>query len=156
MVMAATGIKSDGGFEGMQAILQGLAQGVSAAEVAPQVDAFMRGQLAAGLTPEGQAWPAKEDGGKPLKGAAAAYEQQVSGNAIVMQIGGGAKSRYAFHHFGAQEKPVRRQLPQGRMPARLGDAIRAGFVTWFQAKTKAGKRGYAYYRKRGKDPRKVG
>jgi hypothetical protein len=153
--MASTGIKSDGGFEAMQALLHGLASGVSAIEVSPQVDAFMRSQLAAGLTPEGQAWQAKEDGGKPLKGAADAYEQRVSGNAIIMQIGGGAKSRYAFHHFGAQEKPVRRQLPQGRMPARLGDAIRAGLVDWFKASTKAGKRGYAYHRARGRNPRKV-
>lgn len=147
-----TGVRSDGGFEAMQAILQGLAQGVSAVEVAPSVDAFMRGQLAAGQTPEGERWQLTEDGRVPLRRAADEYQQRVSGNTIVMRIRG----RHAFHHFGAQGKPVRRQLPAGKMPARLGDAIRAGFVDWFVAKTKAGKRGYVYYRKRGKSPRKAG
>lgn len=147
-----TGIRSDGGFEAMQAILHGLAQGVSAVEVAPTVDAFMRGQLAIGQTPEGQPWQLTEDGRVPLRRAAEEYQQRVSGNVILMRVTG----RHAFHHFGAQGKPVRRQLPVGRMPARLGDAIRGGLVDWFTAKTKAGKRGYAYYQKRGKDPRKVG
>jgi hypothetical protein len=150
-----TGIHSDGGLDAMIASCRALENVPWAAAAAPQVDAFMRARLGAGQTPEGQPWQKKKDGGQPLKGAAAAYEQRVSGSAIIMQIGGGEKARYAFHHFGAQEKPVRRQLPEGAMPARLGDAIRAGLVTPFQAATKAGKRGWAYYRKRGIDPRSV-
>lgn len=149
--MSATGIKSDGGLEAMIASMRALEQGMTAAEVAPDVDAYMRGKMAAGQTPEGQDWQKTKDGRTPLRGAAKDYEQRVSGNAIVMLV----KGRHAFHHFGAQGQPVRRQLPEGALPARLGDAIRAGAVTWFKAKTKAGKRGYAYYRKRGKNPRAV-
>jgi hypothetical protein len=146
-----TSIRSDGGLDRMKAILQGISE-LSAVDVAPQVDTFMRGQMEAGETPEGEPWQVrKRDGGKPLRRAAANYEQRVSGNTIVMRIRG----RHAFHHFGAQEKPVRRQLPEGSMPKELGNAIRLGFVDAFKARTKAGKRGYAYYRKRGRDPRKV-
>lgn len=153
--MGSTGIKGDGGLDAMIASLRAI-EGMPWAQVAaPAVEAFMREQLAAGQTPEGQPWLAKKDGGRPLAGAAAAYEQRVSGSAIIMRIGGGDKSRYVFHHFGAQGKPIRQQLPAGQLQARLGNAIRAGLVTPFKAATKAGKRGYAYYRARGINPRSV-
>jgi hypothetical protein len=150
-----TQIKDDGGLDRMQAILQNWAN-LSARDVAPEVDSFMRGQLAKHQTPEGDPWQENQKGEPALPGADAAYTQRVSGNAIVMEIGGGEKSKFAFAHFGAKGDPVRRQLPKGTMPARLGDAIRAGLVKWFKATSKAGKRGYAYYRARGKNPLKVG
>jgi hypothetical protein len=128
----------------MRAILAGIAD-IGAAEAAAPVDAFMRGQMQAGETPEGVPWPErKKGGGRGLRGAAGAYEQRVSGNTIVMRVRG----RYAFHHFGAGYSPERRQLPLGRMPKKLGNAIRLGLVEAFTAKTKAGKRGYKAFKGR--------
>ena len=150
-----TEFRDDGGLDRMIAIMQGLSN-LTARDIAPEVDSFMRGQLAKHQTPEGEHWEKNQKGQEALPGADTAYTQRVSGNAIVMEIGGGEKSKFAFAHFGAKGDPVRRQLPKGTMPARLGDAFRAGLVKWFKATTKAGRRGYAYYRARGKNPRMVG
>lgn len=144
--MATNGIRSDGGFEAMMASMRELAvNGLDIRVAASNVDAFMRGQLAKGETPEGKKWVPKKSGDRPLKGAASAYMQTVVGRSIVMKVLG----RYAFHHFGAGYNPARPQLPEGRMPKELGNAIRQGLVDDFKAKTKAGKRGYAYYKARG-------
>lgn len=150
-----TSFKDDDGIDRMKAILEGWSN-LSARDVAPEIESFMRDQLATHQTPEGEPWLQNKKGELALPGADVAYVQRVSGNAIVMEIGGGEKSKFAFAHFGAKGDPVRRQLPKGAMPARLGDAIRAGFVKWFKASSKAGKRGYAYYRARGKNPLKAG
>lgn len=149
--MASSGIQDEGGgYEAMMASMRALAdQGLSIEAAASNVDAFMRGQLAKGETPEGQPWPKKKNGEKALSGAAAAYQQRIVGRAIVMKIGGGDKARYAHHHFGSGYNPARRQLPEGRMPPKLGQAIRQGLVDDFKAKTKAGKRGYAAMRAKG-------
>jgi hypothetical protein len=143
-VLLMGAIRSDGGFEAMLNSMRVLAdEGLDMRAAAGNVDAFMRGQLAKGETPEGEKWKPTKKGTKPLKGAAVAYTQRVVGRAIVMKIVG----RYAFHHFGAGYNPVRAQLPEGQMPAELGNAIRMGLVDDFKAKTKAGKIGY---RKSGK------
>ena len=132
-------ITSNGGFEQQIAMLRDLAaNGLSMTAAAANVDAFMRSQLAKGQTPDGKTWTPTKKGQKPLKGAAAAYMQSVVGRSIVMKVLG----RYAFHHFGAGNNPARPQLPTGAMPQQLGNAIRAGLVDDFKAKTKAGKRGY--------------
>lgn len=142
------GIKSNGGLDRMIGIL-GRLESTNWAEVAaPAMDAYMRQQLAAGNTPEGEPWVQTKKGARALKGAASAFKLFTTGQAVVMKVGGGATSRYAFHHFGAQLKPARRQLPRGKLPGRLGDAIRAGCGLQFKAITKAGKRGAAYYAKR--------
>lgn len=139
-------IRSDGGFEAMLASMRELAtNGLSMQAAAGNVDSFMRSQLAKGETPEGEKWKPTKKGTKPLKGAAGAYMQTVVGRSIVMKVMG----RYAFHHFGAGYSPAREQLPTGSMPKELGNAIRAGLVDDFKAKTKAGKRGYRYYKARG-------
>lgn len=131
---------SDGGFQSMIATLGDLAtNGLPMTAAAAHVEAFMRGQLAKGQTPEGEPWPQTKKGKKPLQGAPNAYMQTVVGRSIVMKVLG----RYAHHHFGSGYSPERRQLPKGRMPAKLGNAIRAGLVDDFRAKTKAGKIGYA-------------
>ncbi len=135
----------------MIASLRALESAQWAPAAAPQIEAFLRQQADAGRTPEGEPWPKRQAGGKALRGAAGALEVRVSGEAVIARISG----RYAFHHFGAQGKPERRQLPLGRMPKELGNAIRLGLVDVFRAKTKAGKRGYAYYARRGIDPRSV-
>jgi hypothetical protein len=139
-------IRSDGGFEGMIASMRELAaNGLSMQAAAGNVDVFMRGQLAKGQTPAGDTWKATKKGNKPLKGAANAYMQTVVGQSIVMKVMG----RYAFHHFGAGDNPAREQLPTGAMPKELGNAIRAGLVDDFKAKTKVGKMGYRKFRAAG-------
>jgi hypothetical protein len=141
-----SGIRSDGGFEGMLATMRDLAaNGLPMTTAAANVDAFMRGQLAKGQTPDGKTWTPTKKGTKPLKGAPSAYMQSVVGRSIVMKVLG----RYAFHHFGAGDNPAREQLPTGTMPKELGNAIRAGLVDDFKAKTKAGKIGYRKFRAAG-------
>ncbi len=138
-------IRSDGGFEAMMASMRELAaNGLSITQAVVNVDVYMRGQLAKGETPEGKKWVPKKSGGRALKGAASAYMQTVVGRSILMKVIG----RYAFHHFGAGYNPARQQLPEGRMPPEMGNAIRLGLVEDFKAKTKAGKRGYRYYKAR--------
>ena len=122
------------------------ANGLSMQSAAANVDAFMRSQLAKGESPEGEKWKPTKKGTKPLKGAANAYMQSVVGKSIVMKVLG----RYAFHHFGAGDNPSRPQLPTGAMPAKLGNAIRAGLADDFKAKTKAGKTGYRKWRATGR------
>lgn len=139
-------IRSDGGYEGMIASIRELAaRGLSIQVAAANVDAFMRDQLAKGQTPDGKTWQPTKKGTKPLKGAPSAYMQSVVGRSIVMKVLG----RYAFHHFGAGDNPAREQLPTGAMPKELGNAIRAGLVDDFKAKTKAGKMGYKKFRAAG-------
>lgn len=139
-------VRSDGGFEAMLASMKALAaEGLSIQAAAANVDTYMRGQLAKGETPEGEKWKPTQKGARPLKGAASAYMQSVVGRSIVMKVLG----RYAFHHFGTGYLPSRRQLPEGRMPKEMGNAIRQGLVDDFQAKTKAGKMGYARVRAKG-------
>lgn len=119
----------------MRAILRGLAD-ISAADAARPVEEFMRSQMAKGETPEGEPWKLTKDGRVPLRGASASYEQSLSGNAIVMRIRG----RYVYHHFSTRGRPARRQLPQGAMPQKLGQAIRAGLVETFYGKIRGRKR----------------
>ncbi len=139
-------ITSDGGFEAMLASMRELAtNGLPIVTAAANVDAFMRGQLAKGETPEGKPWKPTKKGTKPLKGAPSAYMQNVVGKSIVMKVMG----RYAFHHFGAGDNPAREQLPTGTMPKELGNAIRQGLVDDFKAITKAGKVGYRKFRAKG-------
>lgn len=144
--MSSTGITGGEGLEGMIGALVAL-ENVPWAEAAlPAVDAHLRGAARAGRTPEGEPWPLTVEGTVALRGAADALQVRAAGaSRLVARIDG----RYAFHHFGAQFKPVRRQLPAGAMPAELGNAIRAGLAAPFHAITKAGKRGYRYAVKKG-------
>lgn len=147
----ATGITGIDQLDGMIATLRGMAepsQYVTAA--ARTIETHLRGTIAAGQAPDGTPWkPRVLDGGKPLKNAADGLSVRVAGRNVIVSI----KGRWTFHHFGAQGKPTRRVIPWQALPTKLGNAIRAGFVEPFKAASKAGKRGYAYYRKRGINPR---
>jgi hypothetical protein len=63
---------------------------------------------------------------------------RLAGGNIIISL----KGHYTFQHFGTRGRVARRVIPQGRMPAELGNAIRRGMVEPFTAKTKAGKRGW--------------
>lgn len=146
-------IKDNGGLDKMRAILAGFASGISAASAAPSVDAFMRSQLTKGETPEGEAWKPTKEGKRPLKGAADAYSQDLSGNVILMRIGGAGRKRYVIHHYGAGDQPERRQLPKDQIPHTLGQDIRRGMVSDFKSIIRLGRRGYAEQRAKGINPR---
>lgn len=111
-----------------------------AKEAAPAIRdlvlATLREDLSAGRSPAtGASWAEKKDGGRALKNAAAAISAALSGTTIVVSLG----APEVFHHFGAQGKPRREQLPRGVLPFKLGDAIRKGLVEPFRKKT-GGKR----------------
>jgi hypothetical protein len=93
--------------------------------VAQNVEAALRATAAAGQAPDGTPWErTKKDGALALKGAAAAIAGKALGTVVLITLTG----HYVFHHFGAQGKPRRQVIPQGSMPAKLGNAVRLGFV----------------------------
>ena len=92
----------------------------------------LRATATAGQAPDGKPWPLKKDGSRALAHAAAAITTQAIGTVIVITLRGAE----VFHHFGAQGKPRRQVIPQGSMPARLGDAVRLGFVEPWKARVK--------------------
>ena len=109
------------------------------------IDRFLQGTTAAGTTPDGQAWkPRVRDGGKALKNAYNAITVRVAGRSVVVRLTG----HHVFHHFSTQGREARQIIPVDGMPAQLGNAIRQGMVEPFEAKTRAGKRGYAYIQAR--------
>lgn len=109
--------------------LRGIAQ-EAAPEVAETLVTAVRTDLAAGRDPgTGQAWSLTKKGEQAMKGAAAALTHVVSGTKIVLSMA----QPYVFHHFGVRGEDRRRVLPEGQgMPAKLGDAIRLGFVKPFR------------------------
>lgn len=63
----------------------------------PGVAAVARASAAAGEAPDGEAWPARKEGGKALPGAAAAITSSSKGSRIELKIG----APYVFHNHGA-------------------------------------------------------
>ncbi|WP_437623383.1 hypothetical protein [Sorangium sp. So ce1151] len=91
----------------------------------------------AGQTPDGTPWALrKKDGGRAMVNAAKAIAVRAIGTVILITLTGPE----VFHHFGAQGKEPRRVIPQGSLPAKLGNAIRLGFVEPFSRV-----RGYSGY-----------
>lgn len=121
---------AEGDFSALDAMIascravKGLAKD-AAPEAAKRVEASLRATATAGQTPDGVAWaPKKRGGGRAMVNAAAAITVKAVGGAVLIVLRGVE----VFHHFGAAGKPARPVIPQGRMPKRLGDAIRLGFV----------------------------
>jgi len=95
--------------------------------VAQAADASIRADAAAGIDPQtGAPWaPRKADGGRVMSGAAGAISMTVSGTKITWEIG----PPYVFWHFGVKGAKPRHVIPwQPGMPAKLGLAVRRGFV----------------------------
>ncbi|WP_437279343.1 hypothetical protein WME90_01945 [Sorangium sp. So ce375] len=89
----------------------------------------------AGQAPDGTAWaPRKKDGGRAMANAAKAIAVRAVGTVILILLRGPE----VFHHFGAQGKEARRVIPSGTLPAKLGNAIRLGFVPPFRQRVKGG------------------
>ncbi|WP_437958589.1 hypothetical protein WME76_02265 [Sorangium sp. So ce119] len=109
-----------------------------AAPIAAQkVQEELRRTASAGQAPDGTPWaPRKKDGGRAMLNAAKAITAKAIGTVILVTLYGPE----VFHHFGAQGKPARHVIPRGSLPAKLGNAIRLGFVEPFSRV-----RGYAGY-----------
>ncbi|WP_438041441.1 hypothetical protein [Sorangium sp. So ce128] len=89
----------------------------------------------AGQAPDGTPWAVRKvDGGRALKNAAKAIAVKAIGTVILITLTGPE----VFHHFGAGGKPVRRVIPLGRLPEKLGNAIRLGFVPPWRQLVKGG------------------
>lgn len=99
--------------------LSGLTKDV-APKVARAVERELRAQIAAGKGPDGKPWKRRQDGGQPLRNAAAALSVRAVGDVIVVRLDGVE----ARHHLGAVRGGVRRQIiPTGSMPDALTRAI---------------------------------
>jgi hypothetical protein len=95
------------------------------------VETSLRTTAAAGQAPDGTPWSMKKDGGHALKNAAAAISVKAVGTVLLVILRG----HHVYHHFGAGV-PRRQIIPQGSMPAKLGNAIRLGFAQPWKERTK--------------------
>lgn len=94
---------------------------------AREVERQLKMTASAGQSPAGVTWVTKKDGGRALVNAAAAISTIAIGTSIVIILTG----KEVFHHFGAGV-PLRQVIPVGSIPAKLGNAIRLGFVEPFR------------------------
>jgi hypothetical protein len=137
----ATGITGIEQLDQLIETIRGAGAGPEYAQAAARsVETWLRSNLAAGVDPNTTAvWEPTKEGKRPLKSAASRPTVTLAGSNVVITLSG----YYVFQHFPTRGRVARRVIPQGRMPPELGNAIRAGMVEPFEAKTKAGKRGYA-------------
>jgi hypothetical protein len=96
---------------------------------AASVDEHLAATIAAGTDPGGKAWPVKQDGSKALRNAKKAVTVRSAGRSVIVELNGVE----TFHHYGAAGMPVRTIIPKD-MDEKLGNAIRRGVVTGFEAK----------------------
>lgn len=102
-------------------------------EACPRVAAALKRELtqsiAAGKSADGPAWDAKQDGGQPLKNAAAAISTSVYGTRVRISI----KGIEARHHRGRVKGGVARPiLPTRGLPAAWSAAIERELSECFQ------------------------
>jgi hypothetical protein len=102
--------------------------------VARELQAWAASNIAAGVGPDGQAWPPKKDGGKALQNAAQALAARAVGTVALLEL----RAPEVFHHFGAGGKPRRPILP-GNIPRKLGDAIRLAAIEGWERLVKKGR-----------------
>lgn len=93
----------------------------AAPEVAEVVEAELLRQIAAGTTPDGQAWQAREDGGKPLATAGKSLAVVAIGTRVFARLRG----HIARHHRGIARGSIQRQiLPGSQLPTKMAQAVR--------------------------------
>jgi hypothetical protein len=95
----------------------------AAPAVAEALQLELEKQIAAGKDPDGTTWaPRKEDGGKPLVGAAKALAVVPIGSYVLARL----KGPEARHHFGrGKGGTVRQILPTRALPQAMVRAIQA-------------------------------
>lgn len=141
-----TGIVARGpGLETFAEVLDDVGDVVGYAPViVEEVDSHLAATIAAGTDPSGKAWAKTQKGTLALRNAKKAVQVRAAGKSVIVELTG----HEVFHHYGAGDNPVRTVIPK-EIEERLGQAIRRGAAAVFEAKTKAGKRGYAAVRARG-------
>lgn len=94
----------------------------AAPDVAHELESELRKQIAAGEGPDGAKWePRKDDGGKPLVGAAKALRIAAVGTTVIARLVGPE----ARHNSGRARGGVKRQiLPSKQLPRPLVLAIK--------------------------------
>jgi hypothetical protein len=103
--------------------LPGLAKD-AAPEAARKAEAAIKATASAGTSPDGVAWAPTKKGQRAMPNAAGAVSTAVTSTVILIKLAGAE----VFHHFGVRGAPARPIIPQGSMPAELGNAVRLGFV----------------------------
>lgn len=105
-----------------------------ATRVGPELHAAVAATLAAGQTPEGEAWEPKLTGGRAYKNAAARISFGVDGNIVRLVL----KGPEVWGHIGARGRPVRRMLPDAgaEIPRSVVRAIEVGAQKVFDEVTK--------------------
>jgi streptogramin lyase len=95
---------------------------IAAPDVARAIEQDLQRTVAAGTTPDGQAWAAKKKGsGQPLANATKALHVAAIGTLIYVRLTGAE----ALHHLGRVTGKVKRQIiPTGAIPPAMGNAIR--------------------------------
>ena len=92
------------------------------AEVLKQV---IERNVAAGVGPDGDPWPLRQDGAKALADAAAEVQVTAYGTTILARLEG----PYALHHFGrARGRVVRQILPTKKAPQPMVEAVEASMA----------------------------
>lgn len=101
----------------------------AAKAAAPLVEAVAKETAAAGTTPQGEAWPAKRDGGRALPNAASAITAHANGLTVIVKLVGA----YFFHHY-SKGKDRRRVLPDsgGGIPPKVVAALREATKRTFE------------------------
>lgn len=101
----------------------------AAPDVAEAVRDELERTIAAGTTPEGEAWKPRQAGGRALVGVEKAVAVAVVGTRIYVRLAG----HVARHHLGRARGGVeRRILPVGKLPPRMADAVRRVLVQHFE------------------------
>jgi hypothetical protein len=136
----SAGIEGIEQVDGLVAVLQNLAASGPEFAVAGTnaALAWCKSEVAAGRDPNtGTAYPPTKKGTRPLQHAADAITSSVVGTTGILRVSG----YHVYQHWGAGYVPARGIIPRGKMPAKMGDAIRLGLIPPFEAKTKRGKMG---------------
>jgi hypothetical protein len=116
--------------------LGGLPEAVARRAV-PGIQVAARATAAAGTTPEGQAWPAKKDGGRPLVHAADHVTARAVGAVVQIELTGVPEN---VHNAGSAKgtKYPKRQIIPGkgdRIPPSVAAALHAAAAAEFAAVT---------------------
>ncbi len=108
----------------------------SARQAAPLIEVALRATASAGTTPDGVAWPAKKDGGRPLVNAAKAITAAPLGGTVVVTLQGVE----VIHHYGTSRAPKRTIIPErgGGVPKVVAAAALAGSQLAFAKLTRGG------------------
>lgn len=106
----------------------------TAPAAAESFDRELRAELAAGRSPDGEAWAPKKDGGRALANAGS---NAITTAAIGTRILTKTRAHYWAHNRGTSKVPQRKIIPTELTP-KLADAIRRPLVEAFDRTVRRG------------------